>query len=292
MENFTNYRFLNFKTEKNILLKDFLKEKGLTSRFIRKEINEKNIYLNYEPTFRNNRLKIGDVVSLKLQDEELNGKVQFLDIEIIYEDDDLLIVNKPPFMPTHTSKGHSENTLLNYICGYFKRNNIKRKVRFINRLDNETSGIVLIAKNQFAHGIMELKLKNTIVKKYLALTEGTPYLNKGFIETYIKKSEDGIKREISDKGDGKFAKTYYELIKKGENINLLSLRLYTGRTHQIRVHLSHIGCPILGDKLYNKTSNFINRQALHANYISFIHPRTNKRMEFSITLPKDMGDIV
>lgn len=291
MEKFNNYKYLNLICDKEIYLKDFLKDKGLTSRFIRKEINDKNIYLNYENTIRNNLLKCGDIISLKLEDEELNGKIQNLNIEIIYEDDDLLVVNKPPFIPTHTSKGHSENTLLNYICGYFNQNKINRKVRFVNRLDSETSGIVIVAKNQFTHGILELKFKNSIIKKYVAITEGRLNSKNGYIENYIKKSEEGIKREVS-LDEGKFAKTYYKVIKQKGNLNLVSLRLYTGRTHQIRVHLENINSPILGDKLYYKSSELINRQALHANYIKFIHPRTEDIMEFSINLPKDMDNIV
>lgn len=284
--------FLNFRFRGNsgnkIKVNDFLKEKGVSFRLIRKSVKNGNIYLNSRVNRKNKILRENDLISLRFQDEEPNGKIEHRDLDILYEDDDLLMVNKEPFMVTHTAKDDSEGTLLNYTLGYFEENNIKRKVRFINRLDRDTSGIVLVAKNSFAQDKVTSDFDKNVEKKYIAIVEGILDEKEGIIDGPIATSEDGIRREVNYV-IGKKSLTSYKVLEEYENMSLLLLTLHTGRTHQIRVHMAHVGHPILGDGLYGSKSDLINRQALHSYSLKFKLPRNNKAIEICAKLPKDFS---
>lgn len=284
--------FLNFRFRGNsgnkIKVNDFLKEKGVSSRLIRKSVKNGNIYLNSRVNRKNKILRENNLISLRFQDEEPNGKIEHRDLDILYEDDDLLMVNKEPFMVTHTAKDDSEGTLLNYTLGYFEENNIKRKVRFINRLDRDTSGIVLVAKNSFAQDKVTSDFDKNVEKKYIAIVEGILDEKEGIIDGPIATSEDGIRREVNYV-IGKKSLTSYKVLEEYENMSLLLLTLHTGRTHQIRVHMAHVGHPILGDGLYGSKSYLINRQALHSYSLKFKLPRNNKAIEICAKLPKDFS---
>lgn len=284
--------FLNFRFRGNsgnkIKVNDFLKEKGVSSRLIRKSVKNGNIYLNSRVNRKNKILRENDLISLRFQDEEPNGKIEHRDLDILYEDDDLLLVNKEPFMVTHTAKDDSEGTLLNYTLGYFEENNIKRKVRFINRLDRDTSGIVLVAKNSFAQDKVTSDFDKNVEKKYIAIVEGILDEKEGIIDGPIATSEDGIRREVNYI-IGKKSLTSYKVLEEYENMSLLLLTLHTGRTHQIRVHMAHVGHPILGDGLYGYKSELINRQALHSYSLKFRLPRNNKAIEICAKLPRDFS---
>lgn len=278
--------FLNFRATKEIKINEYLKECGVSSRLIRKSVNSGNIFLNGKNVKTNKKLKLKDIVSLRFEDEEPNGKIENKNLDILYEDDDLILINKEPFMVTHTAKDDSEGTLLNYLCGYFKDNNIRRKVRFINRLDRDTSGIVVVSKNSFAQDKISSEFKDSVEKKYLAICEGTFEEKEGIIDAPIAKSEDNIKREVNYV-IGKKSITSYKVLEEYKNMSLVMLTLLTGRTHQIRVHLSYIGHPILGDSLYGKDSKFINRQALHSYSLKFKLPRNNREIEIFAKVPRD-----
>lgn len=284
--------FLNFRFRGNsgnkIKVNDFLKEKGVSSRLIRKSVKNGNIYLNSRVNRKNKILRENNLISLRFQDEEPNGKIEHRDLDILYEDDDLLMVNKEPFMVTHTAKDDSEGTLLNYTLGYFEENNIKRKVRFINRLDRDTSGIVLVAKNSFAQDKVTSDFDKNVEKKYIAIVEGILDEKEGIIDGPIATSEDGIRREVNYV-IGKKSLTSYKVLEENENMSLLLLTLHTGRTHQIRVHMAHVGHPILGDGLYGSKSELINRQALHSYSLKFRLPRNNKAIEICAKLPRDFS---
>lgn len=284
--------FLNFRFRGNsgnkIKVNDFLKEKGVSSRLIRKSVKNGNIYLNSRVNRKNKILRENNLISLRFQDEEPNGKIEHRDLDILYEDDDLLMVNKEPFMVTHTAKDDSEGTLLNYTLGYFEENNIKRKVRFINRLDRDTSGIVLVAKNSFAQDKVTSDFDKNVEKKYIAIVEGILDEKEGIIDGPIATSEDGIRREVNYV-IGKKSLTSYKVLEEYENMSLVLLTLHTGRTHQIRVHMAHISHPVLGDSLYGSKSDLINRQALHSYSLKFRLPRNNKAIEICAKLPKDFS---
>lgn len=280
--------FINFKADREIKINDYLRERGLSSRFITKSIKLGNIYLNSRKIRKNKKLKLGDIISVRFEDENPNGKVQFMDLDILYEDDDIIAVNKPKNMVTHTAKDDSHGTLLNYMLGYFEKNNIKRKVRFVNRLDRDTSGIVLVAKNSYAQDKLSSQFKDEMVKKYIAICKGHFEEKSGVIDAPIATSEDGIRREVNY-AIGKYSKTSYEIIDEYKNMSLLLLTLHTGRTHQIRVHLSHLGHPIIGDELYFEKSDLIHGQALHSYYIKFKKVRCDEFVEIKAKAPTDFN---
>ncbi len=278
--------FLNFRANKNIKINDYLKERGVSSRLIRKSVKSEKIYLNGKLIKKNKKLKLNDIISLRFENEEPNGKVEKKSLDILYEDDDLILINKEPFMVTHTAKDDSDGTLLNYLLGYFYENKIKRKVRFVNRLDRDTSGIVVACKNSFAQDKISSDFRDKVEKKYLAICSGIFKEKEGIIDAPIATSEDNIRREVNYV-IGKKSITSYKVLEEYDNMSLVMLTLYTGRTHQIRVHLSHIGHPIIGDSLYGEKSDLINRQALHSYSIKFKLPRNDKGIEIFAKVPKD-----
>jgi len=286
--------------EKNIIFKveesgktleDFLLEQDISSRLFRRVYKSKNIFVNGMFKNRNEILNIGDKVTISIEDEIDNTLPQNIPLDIIYEDMDILALNKPPFIVVHPTKSHQENTLSNGIAYYFKENKIKRKIRLVNRLDMNTSGILLVAKSSFAHQQMALQFENNEVeKRYMAVVDGIVEKDSGIIDLPIGREEEKSIRKIVT-SDGKDAITKYKVIERYNNKTLLDVELITGRSHQIRVHLNHIGHPIIGDTLYFKPSEHINRQALHAYYLKIKQPRTQEEIELKAKLPKDIEEI-
>lgn len=272
-------------------LEDFLLKKNISSRFFRKLYKEKNIYVNRKFRNRKTLLKKGDIISILMKDEKNNIEPENINLDIIYEDFDLLILNKKPYIVVHPTKSHEKNTLSNGISHYFKKNNIKKKIRFVNRLDMNTSGILIVAKNPFAHQQMALQFeKEIVVKKYKALVEGVVDKNEAFIDFPLIKEYDNIKYTVNK--SGKKSITKYKVIDRYKDGSLLEVQIITGRTHQIRVHLAHTGHPIIGDTLYNQESFYINRQALHSHYLKIKTPRNKKTIEIFAELPEDMKRLI
>lgn len=285
VDNLTKY-----ENVKQVLKEEFL----ISDRLIVKLKNSKQIYLNNMPTFVNQKLKIGDNILADLDFEETSNNIvpTKIDLDILYEDDGLLIVNKPPFMPVHPSMDHFEDSLSNGIKYYFNSIGLKRKIRPVNRLDKNTSGIVIFAKNEYMQECLIKQMKSGSFKKeYLALVYGIIDKKIQLIDAPIARKDNSIiERCISE--NGYRAITEIELLKAFDNYSLVKCFLKTGRTHQIRVHLSFIGHPILGDDLYGKKSKFIDRQALHAYMVSFIHPLTKKTFKIDAELPNDINDLI
>ena len=281
-----------FYENEQLSLIDFLLSKDISSRLIRKLYKNKGIYLNDNIYRKGSDAKNGDRIVLVMEDEKPDALPEEMDFEIVYEDYDLLIINKEPFMVVHPTKSHQSNTLSNGIVNYFNKNNIRKKVRFVNRLDMNTSGILIVAKNPFAHQQLAIQFeKNLVRKKYKAIVEGTVTKDRETLDMPIGREEEkSIKKIVTENGQN--ALTIYSVLNRLENMTLLDVEIPTGRSHQIRVHLSHIGHPILGDTLYGNESQLINRQALHSHYIGLNHPRTKKPMEFITDLPKDMKKII
>ncbi|MGO3752308.1 MAG: RluA family pseudouridine synthase [Peptoniphilaceae bacterium] len=290
MNTLDSLNYISFDIEEErCKIREFLNKKNLSSRFIRSSIKNKNIYLNGRLAEKNLLLKTGDKLSIRFEDERSNAEIQYRHLDIIYEDQDILVINKEPGMVTHTAKDDVKDTLLNYVAGYFYKNNIRRKVRFVNRLDRDTSGIVIVAKNPLAHSKIQDQFQKTTDKHYIAIVDGYVNNEKGLIDKAIGLSSDGIRREV--RKDGKQAKTEYEIVKRNQEFSVLKVKLITGRTHQIRVHLKDMGHPILGDTLYFKESKLINRQALHCYKMTILHPRSNEKIEFIASYPSDMSFI-
>ena len=217
-------------------------------------------------------------------------------LDILFEDDSLIIINKSSNMAIHPSILHFENSLSNGLKYYFNSKNIKKKIRPVNRLDKDTSGIVVFAKNEYIQESLIKQMKSHDFKKeYYAILEGFIENKKQKIIAPISRKQNSIiEREVSEKGD--FAVTHLELIKNFEYNNtklaFVKFILETGRTHQIRVHSKYINHPILGDSLYGNSSILISRQALHAYKIDFIHPITKKNMELIAPIPDNIKRIL
>lgn len=275
-----------------VKLKNYLKEElNLSTRFSRASAREKNIRVNGKIAKLSYILNKDDVLEINLSKKESqNIEPEKMPLDIVYEDSDIIVVNKSPNMVVHPTKRYSNGTLSNGVLYYFKETNQKCIVRLVSRLDMDTSGLIIIAKNQFSHMALSRDAKDRkqdFKKAYLAIIHGKMKEDKGTIDLPIYRVEDSIKRVIDERG--KKSITHYEVIENYKEAQLLKLVLETGRTHQIRVHLSSFGNPIWGDSLYGKEEeNYIKRQALHAYKLSFPHPRTGKIIELETELPEDM----
>ncbi|WP_313757375.1 RluA family pseudouridine synthase [Tissierella sp.] len=278
--------------EDGLDLEDFLSSNDISGRLFRKLYKAKQIYVNGKFKRKGLTLEKGAVVSIYMEDENENTKPEKMDIDIVYEDFDFLILNKQPNIVVHPTKSHQENTLSNGISYYFKEKGIKKKIRFVNRLDMDTTGILIVAKNPFAHQQMALQFEsNKVEKKYQAIVDGIVEKDEDYIDLPIGREEDkSIRKVVTEKGQE--ALTKYTVIERYKDATLLDVQIFTGRSHQIRVHLDHIGHPIIGDSLYNKESPYIKRQALHSYYLKVKHPRTKKDIEFIAPLPKDMKKLI
>lgn len=277
-------------------LREYLKDTlNFSSRFIRSAAREKRIRINNNVIKLNYIICKGEVIEIEVQKEESQNIIpEPIELEIIYEDEDIIVINKPPNMVVHPTRSHPVGTLANGLIYYFRSTGQKCIVRLVSRLDRDTSGLILIAKNQFAHMALARDMKHEEFKKdYLAITQGKMDKKQGTINLPIYKDDiEGIKRVIDTKGQKSI--THYQVIDSFNDCELLKLRLETGRTHQIRVHLSYIGHPILGDTLYgnNYELKSIKRQALHACNLSFPHPRTGNIIKVEASLPEDMKKLI
>ena len=279
-----------YENVKQVLKEEFL----ISDRLIIKLKNIKQIYLNDKPCFVNQKLNTNDMIVANLDFIENCDNIVPVPItlDILYEDDGLLIVNKPPFMPVHPSMDHFEDSLSNGIKYYFNTIGLKRKIRPINRLDKNTSGIVIFAKNEYIQECLVRQMKSSIFQKeYLALVSGIMDQEHQIINAPIARKENSIiERCVSPEGDESI--TEVTLLQTFNHYSLVKCHLKTGRTHQIRVHLKHIGHSILGDDLYGKKSDLINRQALHAFKVVFMHPITRNQIEITAELPNDINELI
>ena len=272
-----------------------LKEQFLLSdRLITKLKKANKIYLNSLPTYTKKSVTVGDTVSVLIDFEEDNSNIvaSNIPLNIIYEDDYLLVLNKPANIAIHPSILHFDNSLSNGVKFYFDKLGLKKKIRIVNRLDRNTSGIVILAKNEYIQECLIKQMKtNEFKKEYLAIAKGILESKSGTLNFPIARKEGSIiERTVSSDGDS--AITHYDVVKEFNNLSLVHIVLETGRTHQIRVHFSHIGHPILGDTLYGSPSKLINRQALHSYKLTFIHPVTKKVVSLEAPLPNAIKNII
>lgn len=281
-------------------LKELLKVQfQISDNLITKLKKNKKILLNSEFTYLDHTLQINDFVEVNLDFEETSENIipnSSLPLDIVFEDDSLLIVNKSAGVPVHPSQNHFEDSLSNAVKHYFNTIHLKRKIRPVNRLDKNTSGLVVFAKNEYVQELLIKQMKtNSFKKEYLAILTGNLENTSGTISASIaRKPGSIIEREINALGVP--AISHFELIKnfnyKETLLSLVNFKLETGRTHQLRLHSKYIGHPILGDTLYGLPSLLISRQALHAYKITFIHPIEKRKLEFEINLPEDMLSIL
>lgn len=242
----------------------------------------------------------GDILSINYDDTEMSHKsaavISSVLPNVIFEDDYIIAVSKPANMPTHQSHGHFEDTLANSLAYYYSQKNRPFIFRAANRLDRNTSGIVLISKDRITASKLSDEIRSgKIQKSYIAILDGYLPEDHGTIRTYIKReSESIITRCVCGENDlgAKYAVTDYRVLKKANGYSLVLAMPITGRTHQLRVHFSSVGAPIIGDDLYGKPSELIDRQALHALSLSFSHPQSGKSITLTAPLPDDMQKII
>lgn len=235
-------------------------------------------------------LREGDTLKVIFPPEKISPylKAEYVPLHIVYEDDDILIVNKRANISTMPSRTHPSGTLANGILHYYKETNLPYTVHVVTRLDTDTSGLVLIAKHQYCHSFLsDMQQRNQIERKYRAIVHGKVSEVEGIIDKPIGRHPDSIIERMV-RADGQVARTFYHVEKTIKELTYLDIRLETGRTHQIRVHFASIGHPLVGDTLYGGSRELISRQALHCSEISFIHPFTKESLSFTCELPDDM----
>ncbi len=273
-------------------LADYLKENvNFSSRLIKLaksadallSVNGKHRTVRYQ-------VKEHDQITIRFPNEAINTslKATKLPLDIIYEDDHLIVFNKKAGQVTVPSVNQRENSLSNAILYYYKVNNLPYTVHIVTRLDRDTSGLVLVAKHQYAHSLLaQLQMQGKITRKYTGFITGKLNEKKSTIDAPIGRSSHSIiEREVTKLGDK--AITHYEVIKEYDDYSYVQINLETGRTHQIRVHFAYLGHPLVGDDLYGMKSNYIKRQALHSEKLEFTHPITQKKLHLHASLPKDL----
>jgi len=279
-----------YENIKQILKNEF----KISTRLLSKLIKNKRILKNDEVADTRDYININDIISVLVDfDEESENIVPTsMNLDILYEDDAFLVINKQAGIAIHPSILHFDDSLSNGVKYYFDKIGLKRKIRPVNRLDLNTSGIVIFAKNEYVQECLIKQMQNNSFKKeYLAIVCGNLENKNGTINAPIARKENSIIERCINK-DGQPSVTHYEVIKEKKEYSLVKCILETGRTHQIRVHFSHIGHPLLGDTLYGSSSELINRQALHSHKVEFIHPITNKKISLRADLPNDMKIII
>lgn len=276
--------------DQDTFLRDILYNKLLLSHSLVVRLkHQRRIKVNGYPALTNYRIQAGDFITIDMDFTEENKIIpESIPLDIVYEDTDFLVVNKPAGMSTHPSRLGDTGTLANAVTYYWQGLGRNTRFRPINRLDKDTSGLVLIGNSQFAHqAIFKQKTGRIIERGYTALVEGAMAKDEVRINQPIARLDEKKRRRIVHP-DGHPAVTHYKVLDKYPGHTLLSLRLETGRTHQIRVHLSFLGHPVCGDLLYGYASPLIDRQALHADRLCFIHPRSGKEVILDIPLAADI----
>lgn len=281
--------------EEGVVLREFLKGQHISKAALvdikfqggRIEVNGQEVTVRYV-------LRQGDKVTVQFPLEKCSDGllVEHLPLDIVYEDDYVLIINKPAFTNTIPSREHPTGSIANRVAGYYLEQGIPSTVHVVTRLDRDTSGLMLIAKHRHVHHLLSEQQKRGEVKRtYVAFVHGCVQ-EEGEIEAPIgRKSSSIIEREV--RSDGQYACTLFNRLQAfEEDYSYVQLRLLTGRTHQIRVHMSYIGHPLLGDDLYGGTLERINRQALHCRQIKFVHPFTGEQMVFEAELVADMRKLL
>lgn len=239
-----------------------------------------------------------DTITICIDFEEDNSNIVAtkMHLDILYEDEAYLIINKPAGIPVHPSMNHYEDSLSNGIKYYFDSIFLHRKIRPVNRLDKNTSGLVIFAKNEYIQECLVRQMKeNNFEKEYIAICEGIFREKLGTVNLPIARKEGSIIERCIDEKHGTNSITHYEVLQEIQHIDkpysIVKCKLETGRTHQIRLHMQAIGHPLLGDTLYGSSSPLINRQALHAHQIKFIHPITKQQVCYIAPLPEDIQNL-
>ncbi len=288
-------RILNYEIPENFIghkISEFLHNQGYSKQnlTVLKRMPE-SILVNGVWVHLNERLKAGDILTVHITETEVSEKIPpvKLPFPIVYEDEDIVVINKPADMPIHPSMNNYENTLGNAAAYYYEKQGKPFVYRCINRLDKDTTGLTIIAKHLVSCGILYTAMeKRDIQREYIAIIEGEDIPESGTVDLPLGRKPDSAIERMVDYEHGDRAVTHYRVLAKGGGLSLLSLHLDTGRTHQIRVHMKEIGHPLIGDFLYNPDNTQMDRQALHAAKLAFSHPITGEEMVLEAPMPEDM----
>ena len=268
---------------------------NISARLLTKLIKNNKILLNKNQCDTRQIANLGDIIQIDFDYIEDNSNIipSKINLDIIYEDEWMLVINKLAGIPIHPSRAHYADSISNGIKYYYDKIALHKKIRPVNRLDLDTSGIVIFAKCEYIQENFIKQMKdNNFQKEYICIVDGILEKKKGTIAYPIARKKDSIIERCVDKENGHLSITHYEVEKEFKNYSLVKCRLETGRTHQIRVHMKEIGHPIIGDTLYGTKSNLISRQALHSSKIRCIHPISKKELIFESKLPKDMKILI
>lgn len=277
-------------------VEQFLRRKGYSAQNLStiKRMPE-SILVNGVHYYMKQTLKAGDRLLVRIQETESSRNIPPVcaPLSIVYEDEDLIVVNKPAGMPIHPSLNNYTNSLANALAWYYQQQGKPFIFRCCNRLDRDTSGLTVVAKHLVSGNILSTMTKKKEVRReYLAVVRGHIVPESGIISAPLARKGGTIIERVVDFDRGEPAVTHYHLVREANGHSLVALQLETGRTHQIRIHLKHLGFPLVGDYLYNPDMEYISRQALHSFRLSFPHPITGEVMDFTVPLPEDMRNIL
>lgn len=283
------------KTDEGKQIQNFLMEKGYSRQNITelKKMPE-SILIDGRWEYVKYLLKEGEILTIHIKEMESSEKIEADDIalDICYEDEDILVINKPANMPVHPSLNHYHGTMANAVAHYYQKQGKEYIFRCINRLDRDTTGLTIMAKHMVSGAILgQAMVERQIHREYLAIVAGEDLADEGCVDAPIaRKCDSLIERVVSE--DGQRAVTHYKVLERRNGLALIALHLETGRTHQIRVHMKHIGHPLIGDSLYAPEYMLMGRQALHSHKLTFKHPMTGQEMVLTQELPPDMKHIL
>lgn len=291
----TNSNYIGLRLDKVLVseLKDRSRE------FIMRLIDEGEVLVNDKKAKNSYRVKENDEITINIPEaKNLDATPQDIPLDIVYEDDDIIVINKPRDLVVHPSNGHEDGTLVNALLAHCTNlsgiNGVKRP-GIVHRIDKDTTGLLVVAKNDYAHEFLAKQLEDhTLHREYIALVKGVIKEEDGKIIAPIGRDKYNRQKMAVDVKNGKPAVTHFHVLKRFNQYTLISCVLETGRTHQIRVHMNYIGYPIEGDLVYGPKSHllFDKGQLLHAEKLILIHPKTKKKMTFSAPLPKDFQDVI
>lgn len=255
----------------------------------------KSILVNGVHYYMRQELSTGDHLQVRICETQNSEKIPStkLPLDIIYEDEDLLVLNKPAGMPIHPSLNNYTNSMANALAYYFQSQGKPFIFRCCNRLDRDTSGLTIVSKHLVSGSILSDMTKyREVHREYLAIARGSVTPSEGTIQAPLRRKEGTIIERTVDWEHGEDAVTHYKVVKEANGHSLVSLRLETGRTHQIRIHMKYLGYPLIGDYLYNPDMEYMTRQALHSHHMEFTHPITGEHMSFTASLPEDMARVM
>ena len=282
--------------EEGLRVEQFLRRKGYSAQNLASiKRMPKSILVNGTHYYMNQQLHTGDHLLVHIQENRCSKKIPpvYAPLSIVYEDEDLIVINKPAGMPIHPSINNYTNSLANALAWYYQEQGKPFIFRCCNRLDRDTSGLTVVAKHLVSANLLSAMTKEKKVhREYLAIVRGHVTPKSGTITAPLARKEGTIIERIVDFEHGEPAITHYRLVKEKNGHSLVALKLETGRTHQIRIHMKYLGYPLIGDYLYNPDMEFISRQALHSHRLAFSHPITGESMEFTAPLPEDMKKVL